>query len=81
MNIEKISIFSNENIGIFTFTNDKYTLVPPGLERDLKEKIAETLKTEIIETTVSKSVLIGLFVNGNNNVILLPRTIDDDELI
>jgi translation initiation factor 6 (aeIF-6) len=26
-------------------------------------------------------VLIGLFVNGNNNVILLPRTIDDDELI
>ena len=80
MNIEKISIFSNENIGIFTFTNDKYTLVPPGLERDLKEKIAETLKTEIIETTVSKSVLIGLFVNGNNNVILLPRTIDDDEL-
>ncbi|MCI4455451.1 MAG: translation initiation factor IF-6 [Sulfolobus sp.] len=81
MNIEKISIFSNENIGLFTFTNDKYTLVPPGLERDLKEKIAETLKTEIIETTVSKSVLIGLFVNGNNNVILLPRTIDDDELI
>jgi len=44
MNIEKISIFSNENIGIFTFTNDKYTLVPPGLERDLKEKIAETLR-------------------------------------
>ncbi len=79
MNLGKLSIFSNENIGLFLFTNDTYTLVPPGLSKEELNTIEEVLKTEIVETTISKSVLNGVFVAGNNEVVLLPRTVDEDE--
>ena len=79
MNIEKLSIFGTDNIGVYIFTNDKYTILPKIDDKEVIEKIQEVLKTEVIQTTVAKSVLVGILVSGNNDVILLPRTVTDDE--
>ncbi|BAB66436.1 MULTISPECIES: translation initiation factor IF-6 [Sulfurisphaera] len=80
MIIDKLTIFGTDNIGIYIFTNDKYTIVPKNLDVETIQKIQETFKTEIIQTTIAKSFLIGIFVAGNNNVILLPRNVDDEEV-
>jgi len=79
MNLDKLSIFGTDNIGIYVFTNDKYTILPKIDDRLVLDKIQEVLKTELIETTVAKSVLVGILVSGNNDVIILPKTITDDE--
>jgi len=80
MNIEKLTIFGTDNIGIYLFTNDKYTIVPKNLDSNTINKIQEVLKTEIIEVTIAKSFLIGIFVSGNNNVILLPKNTEENEI-
>lgn len=54
MNIQRLSIFGTDNIGVYMFTNDKYTLVPKGLDPETKENIVQTLGTEIIETEIAK---------------------------
>ncbi|BFH74390.1 translation initiation factor IF-6 [Sulfurisphaera javensis] len=80
MIIDKLTIFGTDNIGIYLFTNDKYTIVPKNIDIETIKKIQETLKTEIIQTTIARSFLIGIFVAGNNNVILLPKNVDDEEV-
>ena len=80
MIIEKLNIFGTDNIGIYLFTNDKYTIVPKNIDNNTINKIQEVLKTEIIQATIAKSFLIGIFVAGNNNVILLPKNTEDDEI-
>ncbi|BCU70801.1 translation initiation factor IF-6 [Stygiolobus caldivivus] len=79
MNVDKLSIFGTDNIGIYIFTNDKYTILPKIDDRQVLDKIQEILKTEIIQTTVAKSVLVGILTSGNNDVIILPKTVTDEE--
>ena len=80
MNIEKLTIFGTDNIGIYIFTNDKYTIVPKNIDINTINKIQAVLKTEIIQVTIAKSFLIGIFVAGNNDVILLPKNTEEDEI-
>ncbi len=80
MNVQKLSIFGTDNIGVYIFSNDKYTFVPKNLDNETKRIIRENLKTEIIETTIADSFLIGIFMTGNNNALLLPKNIRDEEL-
>lgn len=46
MTLQKITVFGSDNIGVYVFTNNKYTLVPPGLERETKDVIEEVLRTD-----------------------------------
>ncbi|MCY0859425.1 MAG: translation initiation factor IF-6 [Sulfolobaceae archaeon] len=80
MNIQKLTVFGNDNIGVYIFTNDKYTIIPKGLSEHSIKLIEETLKTEVIVSEIARTSLIGVFINGNNNVILLPRIASDDEI-
>ena len=80
MNLQRFSIFGSDNIGVYIFTNDKYTIIPTNLDKQSKSIIQENLNTELIETTVADSFLTGIFVAGNNETILLPRIVRDVEI-
>lgn len=78
--ILKLSIFGNPNIGVYIFVNNTIALVPPGLQKNEKETISEVLNVELIETKIAGTVLNGVLVAGNDNAIILPRNILDEEL-
>ncbi|MEM4096940.1 MAG: translation initiation factor IF-6, partial [Metallosphaera sp.] len=80
MNIQRFSVFGSDNVGVYIFTNDKYTIIPTNLDKQTKSLIQENLNTELIETTVADSFLIGIFVTGNNGTILLPRIAKEEEI-
>lgn len=80
MTIQRVSLFGTDVIGVFAFANDKIGLVPIGTPRSFKELMASVLKVEVYETEVAKSSLIGVMIAGNNNGILLPKTIEVREL-
>ncbi|QKQ99276.1 translation initiation factor IF-6 [Metallosphaera tengchongensis] len=80
MNIQRFSVFGTDNIGVYIFTNDKYTIIPKNLDKGSKEIIQDNLKTELIETSIADSYLIGVFVAGNNHSILLPRIAKESEI-
>jgi len=79
MNIQRMSVFGTDNIGVYIFSNNKYTLVPRNLDKQAKEIIKENLNTKIIEFTIADSFLIGIFLAGNNNCIIMPRIAKEEE--
>lgn len=81
MVISRLSIHGNVNIGVYIFANDQIALVPKGLDKKILDIISETLNVEPIETRVADLSIIGIMVAGNNNGIILPRIIKDNELI
>jgi len=77
--IEKMDIRGNPNIGIYIFTNDRITIVPPLLEEKELSIIRTVLKTKIIITTIGGMNLVGILVAGNNKGLLLPNFVRDHE--
>ncbi len=80
MNIQRLSVFGTDNIGVYIYSNDKYTFIPKNLDKNTKDTIVENLGTELIETSVSNSFLLGIFINGNNNTIILPKITKENEI-
>lgn len=80
MVLNRISILGNPNIGVYIFANDQIALVPPGLTEDEKSAIRETLNVELVESKVAGTIILGVLVAGNNNGIVFPRNILDEEL-
>lgn len=71
--IEKYSFKGSENTGFYTVATNSYILVPP----DYREK--EFFETDVVETKINKTNLVGLFSAGNSNCLLVPREISQIE--
>ncbi|MEM0068378.1 MAG: translation initiation factor IF-6 [Saccharolobus sp.] len=80
MNLQRLSIFGTDNIGVYIFTTNKYTIIPKGLDSLTKESIAKILGTELVEAEISRSFILGALINGTDNGILLPKSVTDEEL-
>ncbi len=80
MEIDKLSVKGSPHIGVYIFVNDPFAFVPPGLTSHEKEVLLNTLRiNDIVETKIAGSELIGVMVAGNNNGLVLPRNILDEE--
>lgn len=77
--IDKTYYKQSPNIGVFSKSNNEITLVPPTAPQAFKEKVEDTLKTEIVETTICNSPLIGIFTAFNDEKILIPETVTEME--
>lgn len=78
--IDKTSILGSPHIGIFAYVNNHFAVVPPGTSRNTKKTIEEILEVEVIETTIGGSRLIGIFLAGNDNVLLVSPIVFPEEL-
>ena len=68
------------NIGMYGFATDKYCFLGANVQQSLLQRVRETLKTEIISSTISGTDLTGLFAMGNSNGIILSKMIEDYEI-
>jgi translation initiation factor 6 len=81
MEIGKMSFFGNPNIGVYAYVNDEVLILPPGIGRDDIEELVEVLKVSaIIEAKVAGTILIGVLLAGNNNAVLLPHIVFDEDV-
>lgn len=68
-------------MGLFTRTNDNTLLLPFGFADTKTNKLKEYLDVEkIIHVSVAGTRLIGPMTVMNNNGILLPSTVSDEEI-
>ena len=75
-----MSFFGNSNIGIYAYANDKILILPPGIKKEDVNEITSILGTIPIEVKIAGTILNGIFIAGNNNAIILPRILYDEEL-
>ncbi|MCC6024999.1 MAG: translation initiation factor IF-6 [Desulfurococcaceae archaeon] len=81
MEIGKMSFFGNPNIGVYAYVNDKVLILPPGIGRDDIEELVEILKVSaVIEAKVAGTILVGVLLAGNNNAVLLPHIVFDEDV-
>lgn len=74
------SIVGSASIGVYSLTTDSVVIIPVMVPQDKAQEYAQWLKTELIHTAISGSVLIGVLAAANNNGILLPNSVRQEEL-
>jgi len=77
--IRQLNFNGNPFVGVFSFTNNSITIVREDIEQH-KDVLKETLGTEVILSTIAATDLAGIYVAGNNNGIVLPYVIEEEEL-
>ncbi|MBD3203395.1 translation initiation factor IF-6 [Candidatus Woesearchaeota archaeon] len=80
MHILKTNFDGNPNVGLYMFCNNKYCLVPRNCPEKLFQKLKLILKVKVHRITIAGTSLIGVFVSGNNNGILVPKITFEEEI-
>ncbi len=80
MHIERLDFENSPYLGVYGLATDRVVLVREGLNESRLEVLREVLKVPIIETSVMKSRIVGIFAAGNSNAILVPWYVWDSEL-
>lgn len=81
MVIHKYDVYRSPNVGLFSRTNNDTLLLPFGFAETKAKKLKEYLDVEkIIHVSIAGTRLIGPMTVMNNNGILLPYTVSDDEI-
>jgi translation initiation factor 6 len=71
---------SNPNIGLYGYANDKYCLLGTEIPEDIAKDIGEVLDVPIIRMNIAGTSLLGVFLSGNNNCLLVPKIAFSNEL-
>lgn len=75
-----INFLGNPNIGLFFYSTDKFTVVPKITSDEIIKIIQNELKTEVIKVDVMNSSVNGMFLAGNEELLLVPKGISKDSL-
>lgn len=79
--IHKYDVYRSPNVGLFVRTNNDTLLLPFGFAETKAKKLKEYLDVEkIIHVSIAGTRLMGPMTVMNNNGILLPSTVSDDEI-
>jgi translation initiation factor 6 len=71
---------SNPNIGLYGYATDKYCLIGTEVPEDTAKEIGEILDVPIIRMNIAGTSIIGVFLNGNNKCLLVPKIAFPNEL-
>lgn len=68
------------NMGLYGFATDTYCLLGMTPQKNVLDLLVKTVGSKPKITTISGTELLGLFVAGNSNGIILPKIIEEYEL-
>lgn len=74
------SFNSNPNVGLYGFATDKYCLIGREVPEKFYDRISKVLDVPVIPMTIAGTSLIGVFLNGNKNCLLIPKIVFPQEL-
>ena len=80
MHILTCNYNQNPNVGLFCYANDKYCLVPHLFPKKLKKEFEEVLQVPIYEIKAVGTDLLGVFLAGNDDCLLVPKIMFKTEL-
>jgi translation initiation factor 6 len=74
------SIVGSPSIGVYALTTETIVMIPRMVPQEKAQEYANWLKTKLVYTAISGSVLIGALACANSNGMLLPHSIRQEEL-
>ncbi len=73
-------VFGDPNVGIFSFANEKIAVLPAGISPKKLNSYQEALETDACSIGIADSRLVGIYVTGNSNSLLLPYVATVEEI-
>lgn len=80
MAIYTFVLFGSASIGVYSLATEKIVIIPPQIPRHKAERVGKWLKTDVVQTMIGKSVLIGALACANSNGMLLPHFVREEEI-
>ena len=80
MHIERIDFENSPYIGVYGVASDRVVFVREGLGRKKVEVIEEVLKVPVVEISLMKSRIVGIFAAANSHAMVVPWYVWDREL-
>ena len=79
--IDRARVLGSPHIGTYVVVTDNIALVPKGAEEELKRKIRDVLSvSDIVETTIAGTSLIGIFAVAHGKLVLVPDIVREEEV-
>jgi translation initiation factor 6 len=75
-----VSFAGDPNIGVFARAFDDIAVIPPDAPDEFRKVLVETLKVELVETTLQGSAIIGSLLAGNSNGFVVSGLASDEEI-
>ncbi len=64
-------VFGDPNVGIFSFANEKLAILPAGTTQKKLDVYKQALEVEAFGVGIADSRLVGIYVAGNSNAVLV----------
>ena len=74
------NFYGNPNVGLYAFATDKHCLMGYDLRKSIRKQIEEILNVPVHHMTMCGTPLLGVFLAGNKNCLLVPSICFDDEI-
>jgi len=79
-NIALLEFDGNPNIGLYAFVNNKFCLVGETISEDKEKEIESVLQVPVYKVNVLDTPLVGVFLAGNDEYLLVPESLNDKEI-
>ncbi len=73
-------VFGDPNVGIFSFANEKLAILPAGVSPKKLASFRQALGVDAYGVGIADSRLVGIYVTGNSNSIIVPYITTEPEL-
>lgn len=78
--LKKVTYFNNSWIGAFFALNDSVAIVPLDTKESVLSKMSIIFDgINVVKTNLATSSIVGIYVNMNNNGIVLPYNLEERE--
>ncbi|NPA47906.1 MAG: translation initiation factor IF-6 [Thermococci archaeon] len=80
MHIERLDFEKSPYLGVYGVASDRVAFIREGVSRKKVETIEEVLKVPVVEISLMKSRIIGIFAAANSHAMVVPWYVWDREL-
>ena len=80
LKVRKTNFRGNPNVGMYLYVTDKFCLAGAEVLESEYPALEETLGVPVTRASVAGTGLLGVFLAGTNDVLLVPNIVSDREL-
>lgn len=80
MHLLKTDFNGNFNVGLYVYATDEYCLIGNDVPQELIIEIEKALKVPVHKISIAGTGLLGVFLAGNSNCLLIPKIAFNEEI-
>lgn len=80
MHLLKTDFNGNFNVGLYIYATDEYCLIGQDVPNEMINEIEKALKVPIHKLSIAGTGLLGVFLAGNKNCLLIPKIAFKEEI-